>query len=63
MDQEYIIAKLRDHERHILESVRMIEDFTAGMSFEEFREDPKTIPAVERKFLVIGDAVVHLGLR
>jgi uncharacterized protein with HEPN domain len=41
----------------------MIEDFTAGMSFEEFREDPKTIPAVERKFLVIGDAVVHLGLR
>jgi uncharacterized protein with HEPN domain len=36
--------------RDILESVRMIEDFTAGMSFEQFREDPKTVAAVERNF-------------
>jgi uncharacterized protein with HEPN domain len=28
----------------------MIEDFTAGMSFEQFREDPKTVAAVERNF-------------
>lgn len=39
----------------------MIEDFTAGMSFEQFREDPKTVAAVERKFLVIGEAAVRLG--
>lgn len=39
----------------------MIEDFTSGMSFEQFREDPKTVAAVERKFLVIGEAAVRLG--
>lgn len=39
----------------------MIEDFTLGMSFEQFREDPKTVAAVERKFLVIGEAAVRLG--
>jgi uncharacterized protein with HEPN domain len=38
----------------------MIEDFTAGMSFEQFRGDPKTVAAAERKFLVIG-AAVRLG--
>jgi hypothetical protein len=39
----------------------MIEDFTLGMSIEQFREDPKTVAAVERKFLVIGEAAVRLG--
>ena len=39
----------------------MIEDFTAEMSFAQFREDPKTVAAVERKFLVIGEAAVRLG--
>jgi uncharacterized protein with HEPN domain len=34
--------------RDILESVQMIEDFTAGLTFEHFREDPKTVAAVER---------------
>ena len=47
--------------RDILESVRMIEDFTSGMTFEQFREDPKTDAAVERKFLVTGEAAVRLG--
>lgn len=31
------------------------------MSFEQFREDPKTVAAVERKFLFIGEAAVRLG--
>jgi uncharacterized protein with HEPN domain len=47
--------------RDILESVQMIEDFTAGLTFERFREDAKTVAAVERKFLVIGEAAVRLG--
>jgi uncharacterized protein with HEPN domain len=47
--------------RDILESVRRIEDFTAGMSFEQFREDPKTVAALERKFPVIGEAAVRFG--
>ena len=39
----------------------MIAEFTAGMTLEEFREDPRTVAAVERKFLVIGEAATRLG--
>ena len=39
----------------------MIEQFTHGMDFEAFREDPKTVAAVERKLLVISEAAVRLG--
>ena len=39
----------------------MIEQFTIGMNFAVFREDPKTIAAVERKLLVISEAAVRLG--
>jgi uncharacterized protein with HEPN domain len=31
------------------------------MNVEAFRQDPKTIAAVERKLLVIGEAAVRLG--
>ena len=31
------------------------------MDFDAFREDPRTIAAVERKLLVIGQAAVRLG--
>ena len=47
--------------RDILDSIKMIEEFTTGLTFEQFREDPKTVAAVERKFLVIGEAAVRLG--
>ena len=33
----------------IQEAIAKIQDFTAGMDFEEFRQDPKTVAAVERK--------------
>ncbi len=39
----------------------MIEEFTTGMDFEAFREDPKTVAAVERKLLVISEAAIRLG--
>jgi len=41
----------------------MIEDFIAGKDFDAFREDPKTVAAVERKLLVISEAAVRLGER
>lgn len=47
--------------RDIVDAVGMIETFTAGMDFEAFREDPKTIAAVERKLLVISEAAIRLG--
>jgi len=40
----------------ILNSVDEIEEFTEGMSFEEFAEDKKTINAVIRGLKVLGEA-------
>ena len=39
----------------------MIERFTLGMDFEAFREDPKTVAAVERKLQLISEAATRLG--
>ena len=39
----------------------MIVEFVRGMDLETFREDPKTIAAVERKLLLISEAAVRLG--
>jgi uncharacterized protein with HEPN domain len=39
----------------------MIEQFTAGMNFEDSRTYPKTIAAVERKLQVISEAQHALG--
>jgi uncharacterized protein with HEPN domain len=39
----------------------MIGQFTAGMDFEAFREDPKTVAAVERKLQIISEAAIRLG--
>ena len=39
----------------------MIGQFTAGMDFEAFRVDPKTVAAVERKLQVISEAAIRLG--
>ena len=47
--------------RDILESIDMIVQFVRDMDLEAFREDPKTIAAVERKLLLISEAAVRLG--
>jgi uncharacterized protein with HEPN domain len=39
----------------------MIERFTAQMDFDAFREDPKTIAAVERRLQIISEAAIRLG--
>jgi uncharacterized protein with HEPN domain len=35
--------------RDIVDAIETVEQFTAGMDFEAFREDRKTVAAVERK--------------
>ncbi|MGO4882034.1 MAG: DUF86 domain-containing protein [Bryobacteraceae bacterium] len=47
--------------RDILAAIEMIEAFTSGMDFEEFRGDPKTIAAVERKLQIVSEAAIRLG--
>jgi uncharacterized protein with HEPN domain len=47
--------------RDIAEAIAMIETFTAGMDFDGFRQDPKTIAAVERKLQIISEAAIRFG--
>jgi uncharacterized protein with HEPN domain len=47
--------------RDIANAIGMIESFTSGMDFEAFREDPKTLAAVERKLQIISEAAIRLG--
>ena len=39
----------------------MIVEFVGGMDLEAFREDPKTVAAVERKLLLVSEAAIRLG--
>jgi uncharacterized protein with HEPN domain len=48
--------ELGDYIQDILEALGEVEDFTAGMQFEDFVEDKKTINAVVRSLEVIGEA-------
>lgn len=47
----------------ILESVGAIEGYAAGMTFEEFVRDQRTIDAVVRRFTIIGEASNHVPER
>ena len=48
--------ELGDYIQDILEAIGEVEDFTAGMQFEDFVEDKKTVNAVLRSLEVIGEA-------
>jgi uncharacterized protein with HEPN domain len=47
--------------RDIAGAIAMIERFTVGMDFDAYREDFKTMAAVERKLLLISEAALRLG--
>jgi uncharacterized protein with HEPN domain len=47
----------KDYILDILDAIQEIFSFTAGMSFDVFRSDVKTIRAVELNFIIIGEAV------
>jgi uncharacterized protein with HEPN domain len=47
--------------RDIADAIGWIEQFTLGMDLKAFREDPKTIAAVERKLQIVGEAAIRLG--
>jgi uncharacterized protein with HEPN domain len=49
--------EIRDYLEVIVQSVLDIRDFTAGMTFEQFTADRKTMNAVIRGLEVIGEAV------
>ena len=46
--------------RHIIDAVNKIDQYTEGMTFEQFRSDSKTVDAVVRNLEVIGEASRHI---
>ena len=46
----------QDRIRDILDAIAEIEKFTRGMDYETFKDDNKSIRAVEMNFIIIGEA-------
>jgi uncharacterized protein with HEPN domain len=44
----------------ILDSIKKIQKYVEEMEFEDFQKDEKTIDAVIRNFIVIGEAASHV---
>jgi uncharacterized protein with HEPN domain len=44
----------------IIEAIENALEYSSGMTFEQFVEDRKTIDAVIRNFIIIGEAASHL---
>ena len=44
----------------ILDAVRSVQKYTAGMTYQEFIADRKTVDAVIRNFIIIGEAASHV---
>lgn len=46
----------QDRIRDILEAIAEIQKFTSGMNYQTFKDDDKSIRAVEMNFIIIGEA-------
>jgi uncharacterized protein with HEPN domain len=44
----------------IIEAIEKILEYVEGMAFKQFADDRKTIDAVVRNFIIIGQAASHL---
>jgi uncharacterized protein with HEPN domain len=44
----------------IIEAIERILEYVEGMAFQQFADDRKTIDAVVRNFIIIGEAASHL---
>lgn len=46
--------------RDILSAIREIQSFTKGMSFDDFKEDSKTLKAVMADISILGEAARYI---
>ena len=49
-----------DRVQDILTAIQRIQRYTAGLSFEAFSKDEKTVDAVVRNLSIIGEAARHI---
>ncbi len=47
--------------RHIVEAIQRINQYTAGISFDQFVSDSKTFDAVVRNLIIIGEAARQIS--
>ena len=52
--------KWRRRIEDILDAITEIQAFSAGMTFEQFRADAKTLKAVAVDLIIIGEAANHI---
>ena len=57
MKREY-----RDYLVDVFQAIEKIEQFTRGMTFDDFKDDTKTLFAVIRALEIIGEAVKKIPL-
>ncbi|MBI4334124.1 MAG: DUF86 domain-containing protein [Chloroflexi bacterium] len=46
--------------RHIVEAISRIEQYTSGMSLDQFAADTRTFDAVVRNLIIIGEAARYI---
>ena len=51
----------QDRIRDILDAIAEIQKFTRSMDYETFKEDDKSIRAVEMNFIIIGEAANQIS--
>jgi len=44
----------------ILDAIRSVQEYTADMTYQEFIADRKTVDAVVRNFIIIGEAATRV---
>ena len=50
----------KERVEHILEAIRLIQEFVSGMNEKTFSRDVKVQSAVQYQFLIIGEAIRHI---
>jgi len=50
----------QDRIRDILDAIVEIQEFTSGMEYASFRDDDKSVRAVEMNFIIIGEAASQI---
>ena len=53
----------QDRIQDSLEAIAEIQKFTSGMDYQTFKEDHKSIRAVEMNFIIIGEAAIKFPRR
>jgi uncharacterized protein with HEPN domain len=54
------VRKFQVYLEDIIDAVNSIEEYTRGLTYDEFVKDKKTVDAVVRNFEIIGEAAKHI---